>query len=212
VKATNAFFMQRLILHPTTRLALWVLLLLSVQVLERWLLIAAFSALPLLGVAVLKRGWRLAWRARWLLLSLFVIFSWGVAGEPLWDGFGAPSFEGLADASTNLGRLLLVLIAVAALLEAMPMGDLLSATRGLLAPLRRFGLDGDRGVVRLLLVLRYVETLPRPRDWRQLLDAPPVDESELIVIDDHPLRRADYLALLVAVALLLGALVERVAA
>ncbi len=195
------------VLHPTTRLALWLLVLLSVLFLEGGLLAAVFPLLPLLGRAVLVRGWRLVWRARWLLLSLFVIFSWGVVGVPLWEGVGAPSFEGLAEALTHLGRLLLVLMAVAALLEALPMSDLLSATRGVLAPLRRYGVNCDRGVVRLMLVLRYVETLPRPRDWRQLLNAPAVEIAERIELDDHPLGFADYLALLAASALAVGFLV-----
>ncbi|MBI4742639.1 MAG: hypothetical protein HY777_14060 [Betaproteobacteria bacterium] len=186
------------VLHPTTRLALWLLMLLSVQFFDGWLLALAFLVLPVLGRAVLHRGGRLVWRARWLLSSLFVIFSWGVVGQPVWDGVGAPSFEGLADAATHLGRLLLVLMAVAALLETMPVADLLTASRGLLAPFRRVGLNGERGVVRLMLALRYVETLPRPRDWRQLLDAPAVEAEELIVVDEFPLRRADYLALLAA--------------
>lgn len=204
--------MSLAVLHPTTRLTLWLLMLLSIQFLDGWPLAAAFLVALMLGRGVLQRAWRLAWRARWLLLSLLVIFSWGVAGEPLWDGFAAPTVEGLADAATNLGRLLLVLVCVAALLEAMPMADLLTATHGLLAPLRRCGLDGDRGVVRLMLVLRYVETLPRPRDWRQLLDAPPVAESELIELDDHPLRLADWLALFAASALVFAVLYGKSAA
>ena len=62
----------------------------------------------------------------------------------------------------------------------------------MLKPLRRFGLDPDRGVVRLMLVLRYVETLPRPRDWRTLLDAPTISVSELIEVNHQALRRSDY--------------------
>lgn len=189
-------------LHPTTRLILWLLTLLAVQFLDGWLLALAFLILPVLGRTVLQRGWRLVWRTRWLLLSMFAIFSWGVVGQPIWEGMGAPSQEGLVDAFTHLGRLLLVLVSVAALLEGMPMSDLLTATHGLLAPFRRAGFDGDRGVVRLMLVLRYVETLPRPRDWRQLLDAPDVVGRERVMLDVHPLRGVDYLALLLAVLLL----------
>jgi hypothetical protein len=73
---------------------------------------------------------------------------------------------------THGGRLLLVLMAVAVLRERMPLADLLTAMHRLLEPLRRCGVDTDRGLVRLLLVLNYIETMPRPRDWRLLLDAP----------------------------------------
>ena len=183
---------------------LWLLLLLSIQTLDGWLLALAFPVLPLFGVTVLRRGGRLAWRARWLLLSLFVIFAWGIVGDPLWDGMGAPSLEGLSEALTHLGRLLLVLLAVAALLETMPMSELLTASQRLLAPLRHFGVDGERGMVRLMLVLRYVETLPRPRDWRQLLDAPSVKQSELIELNDQPLHLADTLVLMAASTLAIG--------
>jgi energy-coupling factor transporter transmembrane protein EcfT len=190
-------------IHPTVRLIVWLLLMVFVQCLSGVALASVFLCLPMLGVRALRRGWRLIWRTRWLLVSLFVIFSWGVAGEPLWNGPAAPTQEGLREALTHLGRLLLVLMAVATFLEAMPLHDLLAATHTLLKPMRRFGLDPDRGVVRLMLVLRYVETLPRPRDWRTLLDAPAASVCELVEVNYHPLRRTDYIiTLLVVVAVL----------
>lgn len=182
--------------HPTTRLILWLLSMLAIQWLNGWVLGCVFMALPLLGQNVLKRGRRLVWRARWLLLSLFLVFAWGVAGEPLWGGVTAPTREGLDTALTQLGRLLLMLITVAAFLEDMPLPSLLAATHRMLNPLRRFGLDPDRGVVRLMLVLRYVEMLPRPRDWRILLEVPAVSDSEVLEIEEYPLRWLDGLALL----------------
>ena len=178
--------------HPTTRLVVWLLMLVAVQNMSGLALLAAGLLLPLFGISVLRRGLRLMWRTRWLLISLLVIFAWGVAGEPLWDGRFAPSYEGLQESLTHLGRLMLVLMAVALFLEIMPLPDLLAATHGMLKPLRRFGLDPDRGVVRVMLVLRYVETLPRPRDWRTLLDAPTISVSELIEVNHQALRRSDY--------------------
>ena len=147
--------------------------------------------LPLAGRRGLRRGALLAWRARWLLVSLLVILSWGVAGEPLWQGALAPTIEGLREALTHFGRLLLVLFIVAAFLEAMPLPELLAATHVLLRPLRHLGVDPERGVVRLMLVLRYVETLPRPRDWRVLLKAPAPVVSERVEIDCQALRWSD---------------------
>ena len=192
--------MFRSSVHPTTRLLAWLTLLVAVQALSGAALAIAFAALPLCGWPALRRGWRLAWRARWLLASLLVIVSWGVAGEPLWPGDLAPTDEGLREALTHLGRLLLVLFAVAGLLETMPLPDLLSATRVLLGPLRRLGLDADRGVVRLMLVLRYVETLPRPRDWRVLLKAPLAFSCERVELDCQALRWIDYLLCVALVA------------
>ena len=178
--------------HPTTRLLVWLALLVGVQALSGIALAAVFALLPLAGRRGLRRGALLAWRARWLLVSLLVILSWGVAGEPLWQGALAPTIEGLREALTHFGRLLLVLFIVAAFLEAMPLPELLAATHVLLRPLRHLGVDPERGVVRLMLVLRYVETLPRPRDWRVLLDGPAASVCERVEVSDRPLRAADY--------------------
>lgn len=183
---------MRFPVHPATRLIAWLLLLIAVQSLSGLVLASSFLVFPLFGARVLRRGGQIIWRTRWLLVSLLVIFPWGVAGQPLWSGAGAPTQEGLLEALTHVGRLVLVLMAVAGFLETVPLPDLLAATHVLLKPLRRFGLDPDRGVVRLMLVLRYVETLPRPRDWRTLLDAPTLNASERVEVNYHPLRCSDY--------------------
>jgi energy-coupling factor transporter transmembrane protein EcfT len=184
--------MKRIGVHPATRLAGWLALLIAVQCLSGPALPAACLAAPLSGGRVMRRGGRLIWRARGLLISLALILAWGIAGEPLWDGVLAPTHEGIAEALKHLGRLLLVLLTVAAFLENMPLADLLSATHALLAPVRRLGVDTDRGVVRLMLVLRYAETLPRPRDWRSLLlDAPQNSVCEMLEIDHRAMRRID---------------------
>lgn len=185
-------FILNFAVHPATRLIAWLLLLVAVQRLSGLVLAGSFLLFPLVGARVIRRGGQLIWRTRWLLLSLLVIFPWGIAGQPLWSGVGAPTQEGVLEALTHLGRLLLVLMAVAGFLETMPLPDLLAATHVLLKPLRRFGFDPDRGVVRLMLVLRYVETLPRPRDWRSLLEAPTSNVSERVEVNHQPLRCSDY--------------------
>lgn len=196
--------MPSLSLHPTTRLLAWLLVLVAVQLVSGVTLAVAFLLLPLLGKRILLRGGKLVWRTRWLLLSLFVIFSWGVAGDPLWNGALAPTREGLLESLTHLGRLLLVLMAVAAFLELMPLPDLLMATHVLLRPLRCLGLDAERGVVRLMLVLRYAETLPRPRDWRSLLDAPSTECNEIVEVDHQALSFTDYAFILLCAMALPG--------
>ena len=195
-------------LHPATRFILWIALLVIVQSLRGPALVFGLPlALVLLWATnsrIPRRGARLIWRARWLLLSLFVILAWGIAGDPLWQGAVAPTREGLIEALIHLGRLLLVLMIVAALLETLPLPDLLAASRSLMAPLRRFGFDTDRGVIRLMLVLRYVESLPRPRDWRSLLDAPAAIGGERVEVIAHPVRGVDYamgIAVVTALAL-----------
>lgn len=183
--------MTYLPLHPATRLFVWLALLVAVQFLSGTMLAVACLIAPVSGARVMRRGWRLVWRARWLLLSLLVVFAWGTAGEPLWDSALAPTHEGFLEAMKHLGRMILVLVSVAAFLEFMPLADLLSATHTWLLPFRRCGIDTTRGVVRLMLVLRYVETLPRPRDWKTLLEMPEVCTSEVVEIDRQALGWGD---------------------
>ncbi|HRC59568.1 MAG: hypothetical protein IPI89_13240 [Propionivibrio sp.] len=194
--------MPKLTIHPTTCLIVWLLFLVVVQFMSGTTLVVTLLLLPALGTYVLQRGSRLIWRARWLLISMLAIFSWGIPGDPLWNGAFAPTHEGLREGLTHFGRLLLVLVAVAAFLEAMPLPELLAAMHTLLGPLRHLGLDPDRGVVRLMLVLRYVEALPRPRDWRTLIDAPATNLGEAVEVNHRPLRWPDYF---VALALALAA-------
>jgi hypothetical protein len=194
-------------LHPTTCLVAWLLSLVAVQGLQGSLLAVAFLVPPLFGRLALQRAIRLAWGARWLFLSLFVILAWGRAGEPVWGGAMAPSAEGLSEALTQVGRLLLVLMAVAVLRQRLSVPEFLTAAHRLLWPLRRCGVDTDRGIVRVLLVLQYLETTPRPRDWRRLLDVPEVSSSEVFELRDRHFPGRDYLIiglLLVSVVLLYG--------
>ena len=199
--------MPNLRLHPAIRLLAWVVLLIAVQRLEgRWLAMACLLAPALTGFAgrhFVRRGWRLLWRTRWVLVTLFIVFAWGVAGDPLWSGPGSPTRAGVALAGTHLGRLLLVLLALAAFLESMSLPDLLAATHQLSGPFRRASLDPDRGVIRLLLVLRYVENLPRARDWRSLLEAPTTIESEFVEVELHRFGWFDAVTAL-GLALLVG--------
>jgi len=196
--------MSNLAIHPTTRLVLWLLFLVAVQGLSGLPLVAVMVLMPLLGKEILNRGWLLIRRARWLLLSLLVILAWGGAGEPLWNSDLAPTHEGLFEALTHLGRLLLVLMAVAAFLETMSFSDLFTASHTLFKPLRYFRLDPDRGIVRLMLVLHYVEKLPRPRDWRSLLEVPAAITNEEIEISYQPLRWRDYCLLVTGALALIG--------
>ena len=191
-------------LHPATRLFVWLVLLVAAQFLSGMALAVICLITPILGTQVMRRGWRLIWRARWLLLSLMVVFAWGTAGEPLWNSAWAPTHEGFLEAIKHLGRMFLVLIFVAAFLEFMPLADLLSATHALLLPFSRYGgMDSTRGVVRLMLVLRYVETLPRPRDWKTLLEMPELCTSEVVEVDHQAPGWGDAVVITVLVGICL---------
>lgn len=181
--------------HPASRLLFWIAVLVTVQGFSGRLLLATTLLVPFCGKKILLRGTRLVWRARWLFLALVTFFSWGTAGDPLWAGWGAPTREGMAEAMVHSGRLFLVLIGVAALLENLPLAQLLSASHKLLGVFRRVGLDPDRGVVRLMLVLHYVETLPRPDDWRSMLSVPAECEVDWVDVVHEPLAWPDFLML-----------------
>ena len=183
-------------IHPTTRLLLWLMLVLAVQAMSFTSLAFVALMISFLGPGILGRGKKLVWRTRWLLLSMFAIFAWGVAGEPLWDMALAPTREGVDEALKHLFRLVIILMVVAAILETMPLNELMVATHTLLKPLHGVGLNPDRGVVRLMLVLRYVETLPTPRDWKTLLSGPEAILEEEMEIRLQTFRYFDGLLLL----------------
>ncbi len=106
-------------MHPSTRLVVWLLVLVAIQALAGTLLVAALLLLSLSGTAALRRCLQLAWRARWLFVSLSVILAWGGVGDPAWSGPLAPSREGLIEALTQAG---LVDVAGHAELERLVVG------------------------------------------------------------------------------------------
>jgi hypothetical protein len=133
---------------------------------------------------------RLLKRTRWLLLSIFLFFSWGTPGQALWQDWpSGPTQEGVFHALYPLLRLSAAVMLVALLLRAWPPSALVSAFHALSGPLRWLGLDRDRMAVRLVLVLEYVQTRDVP-NWRAALlgeisQKPPVPLSGL---DNTPVR------------------------
>lgn len=188
-------------MHPATRLLILLLLLFASQGLTAGTVWAVILTLPLFGQRALSRCWQLIRRARWLLLSLLLIFAWGSVGEALWSGPLAPTHEGLRDALDHLGHLLLAIAGVAVLLTTTSSTEIISGARHLLKPWRYIGINPDRGLVRLLLVLHYLEVSPRPQDWRQLLATPSRATIDFFDLTDTRLAGSDYLALLLAMSL-----------
>lgn len=200
--------------HPTARLVCWLLIVLTIQEMPILALPSAGVLFVICFPEAMPRWRRLAYRTRWLLLSLLVILSVSVAGTPFWDSLPAgPTREGLEAASVQCGRLLLVLAAVAALLEATPLPVLMAGCHGLLRPLDRLGLNSDRAVARLSLTLHYAESLPRPSDWRALLQ--PIhegtagngvhDKDHRVLMPQAALKPGDLFALALAALALLVA-------
>lgn len=192
-------------LHPAHRLACWLLIVVAMQSLAGIPLLLTFVLVPLLGRACLLRWVRLLRRARWLLLALLLVLAWGVAGEAIWeDGLLlAPTREGLLEGGTQLARLVLVLAAVAALLETTPIPQLMAGVHGLLRPLAVFGVEVDRAVVRLSLALHYAERASA-KDWRHVLAPQAATGPGVVHLHLSPAGWHDWLALLVVAGLAAG--------
>jgi len=198
-------------MHPSTLIAAWLFVVVAVQLLAAEQTHSALLLLPLCGTVALRRWLQLVWRARWLLGSLLLILAWGTAGDAVWDFPLAPSTQGLRDAGTHAGRLVLLLMAVVVLRQHLPLPELLSGFYRLLAPLRRCRVDVDRALVRLLLVLDMLDRLPRPADWRALLAAPASGQTQVLELSDRSLSRRDHL-LMALLLISLPALVALAAA
>lgn len=152
-----------------------------------WLVLAAgLQLIPLSGLtAVLvlsvfaawrwapRRAARLLRRVRILLAAICLFFGGFTPGEAVWIDWPnwSPTREGLLLAAEHAGRLVTVVLWVALLLEHLSTERLVGGLYALLRPLAVLGLPAERLAVRLLLVLRYVESAPAGA-WRRWLEWP----------------------------------------
>ncbi|MDR3322583.1 MAG: hypothetical protein LBS89_00055 [Zoogloeaceae bacterium] len=189
-----------------------------------WLLLAVFlqqASLPCVALA----GWGLllagtAARRRWrallrrtliLLLTLFLVFAYGVPGATPWNVVWLPSVEGVWEAALHVLRLTVFLGSLAWLLAALSHQALMGGLWFLLRPLQSLGLPMDRSVTRLSLVLECLENTPAGirQNWRQWLTPPPSEAPpEPVKICLPPWRSRDSL-FLAGACLLLGGLLWR---
>ncbi len=156
--------------HPATKILLWLGFALAVQGSGTALL----GLLSVVAVALLLAGRNpeallMVRRARWLLLSLLLVYSFATPGDALFPVLGtfSPSFQGMHGGAIQAWRLLLLLLALGLLMRSCPRESLLSGLYVLLQPFRAVGLDADRVAVRLWLTLQYAEQQPRrnAREW-----------------------------------------------
>ncbi|MCX8145684.1 MAG: hypothetical protein N3C59_05055 [Azovibrio sp.] len=189
--------------HPAARLLLWLFLAIAIQLLA-WPALLVLALLPLLSGQAVRRHWgRLIRRTRILLLTLFLVFAYGLPGPTPADLAWLPSYAGLEEAALHLLRLLVLLGSLAWLLVPLGHRALMGGLWFLLRPLQRLGLPMDRSVVRLALVLEYIEHLPARPDWREwLLPQPEAGELAPVCMVLPPWSRRDTVALLIGGALL----------
>lgn len=180
---------EHLLIHPATKILLWLGAALAVQGLD--LVPLALVAASLTMILVVVHGFALALlmlrRARWLLLALVLIYACATPGLPLLPLLGAisPSFEGLHGGILQAGRLVVLLLGLSLLLWSSPRENLLSGIYVLLRPFRPMGLDPERVAVRLWLTLHYAQGQSRQKiqDWRNellaVLDPAPAMATEV---------------------------------
>lgn len=192
-------------MHPTAALILWSSAVIAVQYLG-YPPLAAFAVLLGAMPGVLRAWLGFVRRARWLLLTLWLILAYNTPGEAYADLVWAPTYEGVAEASLHAARLVVVLGCLSWLLVRLGRDGMLAGLWGALAPARVCGLDSERLLVRLALVLERLQAPPEKGAWRRLLHSTPDFASGSAVVRlEYPAWRAvDALPVLLALLLLLG--------
>lgn len=198
-----------LILHPSTALIAWLAAVLAVQ-------FVGYAGLAIMATAVLfspfsvTRSWGFnIYRARWLLLTLWVILSYNTPGEAVMGTPWAPTYEGIADANLQAARLVLMLGFLAWLSIRLGRDGLVSALWGVLQPLQVLRVDTRRLVIRLSLVLANLQTPQEKGSWRRMMaaDAPLQDGPSVVHVALPRWAALDTLIVVAAAAILLGAIV-----
>lgn len=156
--------------HPAASLLCWLITIVALQYLAWPALLAIALAIALAGTGARRRWWTLLRRARWLLLTLWLILAYGTPGEAWHNLPWAPTEAGMYEASLHALRLVIMLGALAWLFDRLPRERLMAGLWALIQPLCRFRVDADRLVVRLALVFDYLEKAPPKGSWRHLLD------------------------------------------
>lgn len=198
-----------LILHPSTALIAWLAAVLAVQ-------FVGYAGLAIMALAVLfspfsvTRSWGFnIYRARWLLLTLWLILSYNTPGEAVMGAAWAPTYEGIADANLQAMRLVLMLGFLAWLSIRLGRDGLVSALWGVLQPLQVLRVDTQRLVIRLSLVLANLQTPQEKGSWRRMMaaDAPLKDGPNVVHVALPRWAASDTLIVVAAAAILVGAIV-----
>lgn len=198
-------------IYPATKILLWLGFAITVQVLgvaPLALLSVALASLLLAGHDF--RALLMIRRARWLLLSLLLVYSFATPGDSLLPALGtfSPSLQGVQGGTMQAWRLILLLLALGLLLSSCPKNSLLSGLYTLMRPFRAAGIDADRIAVRLWLTLQYAEQQPRrnAQEWWSELHStldPAPDAAREISLEMPIFTWRDGLALVLA-AFLIG--------
>ena len=181
-------------MHPSTALLITLIAIVAIQFIGLAGLVTVF-VLQLLAVRhSFADWWRLVRRMRWLLLSVWLILAYGVPGDAVFEVSWMPTHEGVREATLHVARLILMLGCLAWLFSSLGKQGLLIALHGLLHPLTRLGIDSERLVVRLSLVMQNLQNELPKGAWRKMLDGNAVlgDGPETLRVTTLPRRAVDY--------------------
>ena len=173
--------------------------------------LAALAGIPLLWSPTAFLRWlRLVYRARWLLLTLWLILAYNAPGEAWLDQSWAPTYEGMAEGSLQAARLSVLLLWLAWLFVRLGREQLVSGVWGLLLPAQVLGLQVERLVVRLSLVLENMQGPQEQGGWRRMLQVATHDVAgpDCMRMSAMPWRFRDTLVVVACVAGLLGVVVQ----
>jgi len=199
-------------LNPAARLLLWLMLAIFLQIAALPFLAVVFLLPLFAGAEIRRHWWRLFWRLRLLLLTLFLVFAYG---SPSHHSDWLPPLEACLEAGEHVFRMLVFLGALAWLLAPLRLEALLGGLWFLLSPLNSLRVPVDRSIARLSLVLLYLEngkTLAW-QGWKQWLedgiredDALPAAESVRLFLPYWRARDSAALLLMGLSLLFLGGL------
>ncbi|MBI2276245.1 MAG: hypothetical protein HYU74_02700 [Dechloromonas sp.] len=195
-------------MHPSTALIAWLAAVLAAQ-------FVGYTGLAIMALAILfspsvARSWASnIYRARWLLLTLWLILSYNTPGEAMLGAPWAPTYEGIADANLQAMRLVLMLGCLAWLSVRLGRDGLVRALWGVLQPLQVLHVDAQRLVIRLSLVLANLQTPQEKGSWRRMMaaDAPLKDGPNIVHVALPRWSASDSLIVVAAAAILIGAIV-----
>ena len=212
-----AFLLNRIGLHPATKIFALVLMAACIQALK-------LNQLLLLGLILLNgliyfgvgTFASMIWRMRWLFLSMTLIYAFATPGEyiPHWPMDVAPTYEGLKGATYQIARMTLVLAGIALLIATSSREALMAGIYFFIQPLRFVGLSPARFTARLYLTLQYIDDHQKAQakqvtatsKWAQILtidvgSAKPSAINEKIRLDLPRMRFLDYVLMAILFAL-----------
>lgn len=157
-------------MHPAVRLVLLLVFAAALPVLSLALNGVLGASLLLAHAATgrlpgLRRVGLAAWRLRWLLAALAILYVGFTPGQPVLEALPGLSREGVIEGSRRVLVLLNLVVAVQLLMALTPLDGLLGGLLWLARPLRVLGLDAERLALRIGLVLEELPRLqqaPRP--------------------------------------------------